>query len=76
MTSKAKLLMRELVAEVLKGREDAAVLRPVLTVMVRTAVQDFERYHDARHARARVIDHDILMAWNKVRSGRSGKTSA
>lgn len=59
-------LTRELVGAVMTDRDDAAVLAPVLTVMLQTTLADFERYHDSRHATNRIADHDILMARNKA----------
>ncbi len=36
--------------DVIGDRADAVYVRPVLTVMLRTAIHDFSRYYDARHA--------------------------
>lgn len=66
MTRDVRRLVRALVEAVIAGREDAAIVRPIVTVMVRTALADFTRYYDARHAASRVRDFDILMARNKA----------
>ena len=66
MTRATQHLVAQLVTAVLDGREDARVLRKVLRVQLETAIADFERYHDARHARNRIVDHDILMARDKA----------
>lgn len=69
MTADVRRLLRELVQALLGDRVDRAVLTPVLLVMLRTAVADFERYYDARHAVNRVRDFDILQARNKAAKG-------
>ena len=54
--------VRELVESVVADREDARVVRHVLRTMVVTAVNDFERYFDVRHAANRVAEHDFWLA--------------
>ncbi len=59
-------LLRELVEDVIGDRADAVYVRPVLTVMLRTAINDFSRYYAARHATNRIADTDILLARNRA----------
>jgi hypothetical protein len=66
-------LTRSLVEAVIAGREDAAIVRPVVTVMVQTAIRDFGRYYDARLAATRIRDFDILMARNKAAKATASK---
>lgn len=63
--------IRALVDAVIESRGDAAVVRPVVTAMVQTAINDFNRYYDARFAATRVRDFDILMARNKAAKAKS-----
>lgn len=67
MTPDIRRHIRELAEAVVGDREDAAILRPIVQVMVQTAVRDFERYHDSRHASNRVRDFDILMARERAK---------
>lgn len=67
MTRQVRNMLRELAEAVVGDREDAAVVRPVLTTMLQTAVADFGRYYDARHATNRIADHDILMARERAK---------
>lgn len=73
MNRNTRRLVRELVDAVVDGREDAAVVGPVLKTMIVVAVHDFERYHDSRHASNRVRDFDILSARNKAAKASAGK---
>ena len=66
MNKEVRRLIRELATAVVGDREDAAIVQPVLKVMVQTAVQDFDRYYDSRYASNRVRDFDILSARNKA----------
>jgi hypothetical protein len=65
--------IRGLVDTVIVGRQDAAIVRPVLTVMLETALRDFERYYDWRLAATRIRDFDILMARNKAAKATASK---
>jgi hypothetical protein len=66
MTKDVRLHLRALVNAVIGDREDRRVVAPVLMAMLTTDIADFEKYHDVRHARSRVWDHDFLMARNKA----------
>jgi hypothetical protein len=66
VTREVRSLIRALATAVVEGREDATITRPVAFAMVRSAVMDFERYYDVRHAANRVRDFDILTARNKA----------
>jgi hypothetical protein len=66
VTKDTRRHLRALVDAVLGDREDAAVVKPVLTVQLRTSIADFERFCDRRHAKNRVVDHDILLARNRA----------
>lgn len=76
MRSEVRRLTRELVSAVLGEREDAALLRPVLTTMLTVAIADFERYHDSRHASNRIRDTEILLAWRKAQKQKKGADGA
>lgn len=69
MRAETRRLIYQLVDTVIGDREDRRVLRPVLLAYVQSAVADFERYFDRRHAANRVRDFDILMARNKAAKG-------
>ena len=71
MTREVRRLMAELVDAVITDRADGAIVRPVLTAMVQTAVNDFGRYYDGRHASNRVRDFDILNARYKAAKKQS-----
>ena len=66
MNREVRRLIRELATAVVGDREDAAIVQPVVRVMLQTAVQDFGRYYDSRYASNRVRDFDILNARNKA----------
>ena len=66
MNAEVRRCVRALVEAVIADREDARVVRPVITAMVNGAVNDFGRYYDSRHAANRVRDFDILMARNRA----------
>lgn len=70
MTQDVRRLVRQLVDAVVGPREDGRIVRRVLTVMVETAIADFGRYYDVRHARNRVVDFDILMARERAKKQR------
>ena len=63
--------LRALVEALLADRPDARVVRPVLLAMIATAVRDFERYNDVRHAANRIADHDLMVAWEKARKDKA-----
>lgn len=71
MTLQQRRLLRELVTAVIGEREDAAVISPVLKTMLTVAINDFEKYHDRRHASNRVRDAEILLAWERRRKQRT-----
>ena len=73
MTPTIRQQVRALVDTVIAGREDAAVVRPVLTTMLTVAINDFGRYSDVRHASNRIRDTDILLAWRKAQKQAKGK---
>lgn len=54
--------MLALVDDVLGARDDAAVVRPVLTAMIQTSIQDFDRYYRSRYASTRVRDTELVIA--------------
>ena len=70
MSPDARRRLRELIDAVVADRADGPLVRPVLLTMVQTAITDFERYYDVRHAANRVADHDLLMARNKAQRQR------
>lgn len=73
MTRDVRHRIKDLVDAVIAGREDAAVVRPVLTTMLTVAINDFGRYSDVRHASNRIRDTDILLAWRKAQKVAKGK---
>lgn len=64
-------LVMALVDAVVGDRDDAAVVRPVLTAYVQSSLLDFARYYDVRHARNRVRDFDILTERNRTARAQS-----
>lgn len=76
MTKEVRRCIRALVEAVIVGREDAAIVGPVLTTMVTVAVNDFERYFDSRHASNRIRDTEILLAWRKQQKQLKAKVPA
>lgn len=62
--------LKAVVALVLGEREDKHIVGPILLSMLHGALSDFAVCFEARHARNRVKDTEILHAWRKAKRAK------